>query len=131
MKLVYTIVGLFSLFTLKYSYNYLLQNNNNKIYKRILFSNLSEEKYLIFCKHIYEYSKNCNINKIYQFIINKHNIELPIEKFSYIFNKYQFIFYPIIDNYNLIGYNIEYNIEYNEYNENNINKLLNYVLNNK
>ena len=122
MKIYYSILGLVSLITFKYSYNYL---TSKKIYKRLIFSNLSEEKYLIFCKNIDNYCKTMNINTIYQIVIDKHYVELPIEKFIYKFNKNDFIFYPILEKNQLIGYNIEYNEIIN------INELINYVLNNK
>tara|TARA_Y100000389_G_C17402158_1_gene485949 strand:- start:233 stop:601 length:369 start_codon:yes stop_codon:yes gene_type:complete len=122
MKIYYTIIGFVSLLTFRYSYNYLIQKN---LYKKLIFSNLSEEKYLIFCKNIDTYCKTLNINTIYQIIIDAHLIELPIEKFTYNYDKNDFIFYPIIEKNKLVGYNIQYNEIIN------INKLINYVLNNK
>ena len=124
MKLYYGLIGLISLFTLKQSYNYLLNNKN--LYRRIIFCNLTEEKYYIFCKNIYNYCKNYNVNKIYQFIIDNHIIDLPIESFIYSFNKINYKFIPIIDKNKLIGYDIEYNID-----NTNINDLIIYVINNK
>ena len=122
MKIYYGLIGMISLLTFKYSYNYL---TNKNLYKKLIFSNLSEEKYLIFCKNINNYCKTLKINTIYQIIIDNHFIELPIEKFTYNYENNFFIFYPIIEKNKLIGYDIYYNEIIN------INKLINYVLNDK
>jgi len=121
MKIFYSIFGLVISLGISYKYIY------NTLYNRLLFTNLSETQYLIFCKNIYLKYKNNNINKIYQIVIDNNYIELPIEKFTYIYNKETFIFHPIIDNNNLVGYNIEYNIDKKEC----LDKFINYVLNNK
>ena len=122
MKIVYSIFGLVISFGLSYKYIY-----NNTLYNRLLFTNLSDTQYLIFCKNIFLKYKNNNINKIYQIIIDDNYVELPIDKFKYIYEKETFIFNPIIDNNNLVGYNIEYNINKKEI----LDKFINYVLNNK
>jgi hypothetical protein len=121
MKIFYSIFGLVISLGISYKYIY------NTLYNRLLFVNLSQEQYLIFCKTIFLKYKNDNLNKIYQIVIDDNYVELPIQKFKYIYEKENFIFHPIIENNSLLGYDIEYNIYKKEF----LNKFINYVLNKK
>ena len=79
MKIFYSIFGLVISLGISYKYIY------NTLYNRLLFVNLSQEQYLIFCKTIFLKYKNDNLNKIYQIVIDDNYVELPIQKFKYIY----------------------------------------------